>query len=226
MSFTQSKYSFTLNSGLYIKDPNASDAGRKILSHGADLILELGFEHFTLKKLADAAGITEATVYHYFKNKHRLLQYYAQLYWTWLEQQIKVFTAIELDAERRLFLMVRIIANIPDVAADPGVVNKSALRKLIINEGLKAYYHSRVDEDNGQRLFAPLKQLNRRLAEAIHEVNPAIEQPSALAATIIEMAHALDYYRDHLPSLTDEATKSEGGIETFLKQLLKKAINN
>jgi len=204
----------------------SSDTGRKILSHGAPLILELGLENFTTKKLAQAAGITEATVYKYFQNKHRLLQYYFQLYWTWLEQQVKVFTAIEQDDTQRLVKMVRIIAHIPEVAADPGVISKEVLRQLVINEGTKAYHHVQVDEDNARMFFAPYKQVTKLMAEMIIKLKGEFKHPYSLATTVIEMAHSLAFYQEHLPSLTDhDQLGEENDIEDYLQSILFNTLN-
>jgi AcrR family transcriptional regulator len=216
-----SKYSFTLNSDLYIKDPTSSETGRKVIASGAKLILATGLEAYTAKKLATEAGITEATVYKYFANKQRLLQYYFQLYWTWLEQQVKVFTAIETDPEQRLIKAVRVISNIPSVAADPGVISKEDLRELVINEGSKAYYHVMVDEDNAKRIFAPYKSITALLAEMIKAVQPEEKYPLALATTIIEMSHSLKYFAKHLPALTDFPRETDQAkLDDFLIQLL------
>jgi AcrR family transcriptional regulator len=218
---TNSKYSFTLNSDLYIKDPTTSVAGRKVLASGAKLILEMGLEAFTAKKLANEAGITEATVYKYFSNKQRLLQYYFQLYWTWLEQQVKVFTAIEADPVQKLIKTVRIISNTPSVAADPGLITKQDLRDLVINEGSKAYYNFHVDEDNAKRFFAPYKSITALLSNMIKEVQPELKYPMALATTLIEMSHSLKYYAKHLPSLTDfPDQKDQENLDEFLLELL------
>jgi len=218
---TNSKYSFTLNSDLYIKDPTSSVAGRKVLAAGAQLILETGLEAFTAKKLAAAAGITEATVYKYFANKQRLLQYYFQLYWTWLEQQVKVFTAIEMDPHQKLVKAVRVISNTPSVAADPGVITKQVLLELVINEGSKAYHHVQVDEDNAKLFFAPYKSITALLANMIITVQPAEKYPLALATTIIEMSHSLKYYTKHLPALTDFPNETDQvKLDDFLLQLL------
>ena len=222
---TTSKYSFTLNSDLYLKDPTSSVAGRKVIASGAKLILETGMEAFTAKKLAAAAGITEATVYKYFANKQRLLQYYFQLYWTWLEQQVKVFTAIETDPLQSLIKAVRVISNIPAVAADPGVISKQDLRDLVINEGSKAYYHAQVDEDNAKRFFAPYKSITALLAEMILAVKPDEKYPLALATTIIEMSHSLKYFAKHLPALTDFPQETDQvKLDDFLLQLLYNSL--
>lgn len=222
---TTSKYSFTLNSDLYIKDPTSSETGRKVIASGAKLILENGIEAFTAKKLAVDAGITEATVYKYFANKQRLLQYYFQLYWTWLEQQVKVFTAIETDPLQCLVKAVRVISNIPAVAADPGVITKYDLRELVINEGSKAYYHAQVDEDNAKRFFAPYKSITALLATMILAVKPDEKYPLALATTIIEMSHSLKYYAKHLPALTDFPHETDQvKLDDFLLQLLYNSL--
>ncbi len=216
-----SKYSFTLSSDLYLKDPLSSNVGKQILSVGARLILDMGLEVFTTKKLAMAASTTEATVYKYFPNKHRLLQYYFQLYWTWLEQQIKVFTAIETDPTERLHKAVRVVAQIPAVAADPGLVSKEDLRLLVTVEGSKAYQHVQVDEDNAKKIFAPYKSVVGLLAEMILAVNPKHHFPYALATTVMEMAHSLEFYKEHLPSLTDfPDDKQNQKLTEFLTQIL------
>ncbi len=216
-----SKYSFTLSSDLYLKDPLSSEVGKKILSVGAKLILDMGLESFTAKKLAIAASTTEATVYKYFPNKQRLLQYYFQLYWTWLEQQIKVFTAIETDPEEKLRKAVRVVGQIPAVAADPGLVSKEDLRNLVILEGSKAYHHIQVDEDNAKKLFAPFKSVVKLLADMIVTVSPKHPFPFALATTLIEMAHSLEFYQEHLPSLTDFPKDQQNQkLTEFLIQIL------
>ncbi len=73
-------------SSLSLKDPEATELGRSMLSEGLFLMNTLGLESFTFKKLAEHIGCTEVSLYKYFPNKHRLLQYYFQLYWLWLRQ--------------------------------------------------------------------------------------------------------------------------------------------
>ena len=62
----------TLNERLYLRDPQATDLGKKIIKHSILLIDEIGFEAFTFKKLASRMSSTEASVYRYFENKHML----------------------------------------------------------------------------------------------------------------------------------------------------------
>lgn len=225
-TMAQSQYSFSPSAQLYVRDPRSTEVGQALLREGATLFLELGLEGFTARKLAERADTTEATVYKYFKNKHRLLQYYFQLYWMWLEQQIKVFTAVLETPEQRLIKAVEIICDIPEVAADPGVVSKGTLRELVKSEGAKAYYHVQVDKDNALRLFSPYKQLVSFVADRIAEVRPGEPFPRSLATTLVEMAHSLDFYSHHLPSLTDFPQGAPAGaLKDYIVNLLIQTLH-
>jgi AcrR family transcriptional regulator len=72
---------FNLNEKLYIKDPQKSEIGKAIISHSIRLVYDVGFEHLTFRKIAEEMESTEATVYRYFENKFRLLQYLVDWYW-------------------------------------------------------------------------------------------------------------------------------------------------
>jgi hypothetical protein len=48
-----------VNPAIYIKDPETTELGRKILTESIHLIDELGFDHFTFKKLGERIGSNE-----------------------------------------------------------------------------------------------------------------------------------------------------------------------
>ncbi|MDZ7650788.1 MAG: TetR/AcrR family transcriptional regulator [Cytophagales bacterium] len=83
--------SFKLNSHLYLRDPQHTLLGQKIIQQSVEMIDRLGFEQFTFKKLAEEINSTEASVYRYFENKHRLLLYLIGWYWNWIEYCIDLF---------------------------------------------------------------------------------------------------------------------------------------
>ena len=62
-----------MNEKLFLRNPEESELGRKIIEFSIILIHKIGFEAFTFKKLAKEINTTEAGVYRYFENKHRLL---------------------------------------------------------------------------------------------------------------------------------------------------------
>jgi AcrR family transcriptional regulator len=73
--------SIKVNENVYLKNPENSDLGRKILSSSIDLIDDIGFEKFTFGKLAKLIKTSEASIYRYFDSKHKLLLYFASWYW-------------------------------------------------------------------------------------------------------------------------------------------------
>ena len=76
---------FKINEKLFIRNPEGSELGNQIVKKAIDLIYNLGFEQFTFKKLAVEMNSTEATIYRYFENKHRLLLYILNWYWCYME---------------------------------------------------------------------------------------------------------------------------------------------
>ena len=70
-----------MNEKLFLRDPEQTELGKKIIRHSIQLIYKHGFELFTFKKLAEDIGTTEAGIYRYFENKHRLLIYITAWYY-------------------------------------------------------------------------------------------------------------------------------------------------
>jgi hypothetical protein len=64
-----------------------------------------------------------------------------------------------------------------------------------------------------------------KIGDIILECNPKYEYPKSLSSTIIEMAHFLNFFMNHLPSLTDFGkTKDESAVVSFLEDLVFRSI--
>ena len=61
-----------VNPKTYVKDPETSTLGKRIIQNSILLIDEIGFEEFTFKKLGEKIGSNESSIYRYFENKHKL----------------------------------------------------------------------------------------------------------------------------------------------------------
>ena len=214
-----------MNEKLFLRNPEQSELGKKIILNSIQLIHQNGFEAFTFKKLAEAIGTTEAGIYRYFENKHRLLMYITAWYWSWLEYRIAVHTNNITDPVVKLKRVIKLLATAVEDDVRTSYVNESILHQIIIAEGSKAYLTKKVSEDNKDHLFKPYKDLCAKIGEIILEYNPAYEYPKSLSSTIIEMAHFQNFFMNHLPALTDfGTTKDESKIVAFLEDLVFSSI--
>lgn len=206
----------------FLKDPDSTDLGKKIIKNSIRLIDEIGFEGFTFKKLAKEIESTEASVYRYFENKHKLLIYLVSWYWNWLEYRLQFEMHNIESPERKLEIFIDAITR-PIKMDDTFIhVDEVALHRIVISESAKAYLTKEVDVDNKEGYFVSFKRLVAKITEHIKTINPSYKYPAALVSTIIESAHNQRYFCDHLPSLSE--TKSEGELSEFLKDLLFKTI--
>lgn len=207
---------------LSLRDPDATELGRSMLSGGLELMNEIGLEAFTFRKLAERIGSTEASLYKYFPNKHRLLQYYFQLYWLWLRRLCGREAERSRDPRDALRRSIEAICGVwpralPELQLDP-----EALRRLVIDEGMKSYLHKNVDADNARRLFAPYKELSAFLAERLSACRRGVPMPRSFATTVIEMAHSLPFAMEHLPSLTELSSRKD--LRELARHLLHRTI--
>lgn len=202
------RYLIEPDPGLALRD-TSSPIGSRILTEGLDLMIELGLEAFTFKKLAERIGSTEVTVYHYFANKQRLLQYYFQAYWLWLATHCRQEGKALPDPMERLRGDIRAICGLWPADARAGQFDPARLRELVINEGSKSFMHKNVDSDNELKLFKPYKDLCAHIAAEVKACSPRIKHSRSFATTLVEMAHSLEFAMDHLPALTELSTKRE-----------------
>jgi len=210
-----------MNEALFLRNPESSALGKNILKHSVHLIYKMGFETFTFKKLAEDIGTTEAGIYRYFENKHKLLVYLTAWYWGWLEFQISFHTNNIKDPVVKLKRVIKLLATAVEDDEQTSFINESLLHQIIIAEGSKAYLTKQVGEDNKQQFFKPYKDLCAVIGNIILECSTKYKYPKSLASTIIEMAHFQNFFMNNLPSLTDFGkTKEESEIIAFLNDLV------
>lgn len=214
-----------LDEKLYLKDPASSALGESILEHGILMLDALGYEAFTFRKLAERIGTTEASVYRYFKSKHRLLLYLTAWYWSWMAYRLQLATANVTDPEARLRLALREVTQRIRKDESTPRIDEEALYRVVVAESSKAYLHADVDAENREGMYRSYKQLCRAVGDLILAVNPSYPYPVALVSTVIESSHMQKYFAEHLPSLT-EVTRGDADEATtaFLTDLVFRAI--
>ncbi len=217
---------FKLNAHLYLRDPQNTLLGQKIIASSVDLIDRLGFEQFTFKKLAEEIHSTEPSIYRYFENKHRLLLYLIGWYWSWLEYRIDLFTNSLTDPKEKLKACLRVVAEKKSYDSTFEFIDEEALHRIVVAELDKAYLTKQVDNDNKEGLFGGFKSLCKKIADWVVQVNPNYPSPHALVSTLLLAAKQQIFFADHLPSLTnigkDESRYLK--LEVFLNTVLFNSI--
>ena len=217
-----------MNEKLFLRNPEESVLGKKIVKNGLLLINKIGFEEFTFKKLSIEISTTEATIYRYFENKHRLLIYLINWYWSYIEYKVVFQTNNITNPEKKLKTIIRLLVeNAADKELNSDFISEKDAYQLIMWEGSKSYLTRNVSKDNNDRLFKPYKDLCERIALIIKEHNPKYKFPHSMASTLLEMAHAQKFFMQNLPSLTDFLKdEDDKKIILFFESLLFNSINS
>jgi AcrR family transcriptional regulator len=217
-----------MNERLFLRNPEESVLGKKIVKHGLILINKLGFEEFTFKKLSIEISTTEASIYRYFENKHRLLVYLINWYWSYLEYKVVFYINNITNPEIKLKTIIKLLVEDPgNKSINSDFISENEAYKLIMWEGSKSYLTRNVSKDNKDRLFKPYKDLCERISSIVKEYNPKYKFPHSMASTLLEMAHSQKFFMQNLPALTDFSKEQDDKkIILFLESILFSSINS
>lgn len=219
------KITFKVNNKIYLRDPESTELGRKIIKNAIDLISELGFEAFTFKKLALEINTTEATIYRYFENKHRLLLYILNWYWSYLEFLLEFKLQGITDNKEKLTTIIQLLTHELPESSGQLDYNKKYLHQIVITESSKVYLVKEVNEINRNHVFKPYKDLCAKIADVISAYNPKYKYPKTLSSTLVETSHFQQYFGNYLPNLTDNGNHDdEEFVAHFLDNLLFKVL--
>ncbi len=208
---------------LYLKNPDSTELGQGIVSKSIELIVELGFEAFTFKKLGEKINSPESSIYRYFESKHTLLVYLTCWFWSWIEYKLVFATANVTSPSHKLREVIKILTQPKTFDSAFSFVDEELLDKIIITESVKTYHTINVDSENAKGYFKAYKQVVKRVSDIVIELNPKFEYPQMLISTIIEGAHHQRYFAEHLPSLTNIDLKKDN-ISNFYTHMLFKVI--
>lgn len=193
----------TVNDQLYVKNPETSSLGKKIIENSILMIDEIGFENFTFKKLGEKIGSNESSIYRYFESKHKLLLYLSSWYWGWMEYKL-VFATNNLSVPlEKLKKAITILTEKIEDDFTTAHINESILNKIIIAEFTKTLLTKDVDEENKIGFFLVYKRVINRVIEMIQVVNPDYKYAKSLASSIVEGALHQHFLKDHLKTITN-----------------------
>jgi len=193
----------SVNEKLYIKNPETSSLGKKIIEQSILLIDEIGFENFTFKKLGEQIGSNESSIYRYFESKHKLLLYLSSWYWGWIEYKLVFATNNVTNPLEKLKKGISIVTDKIEDDSNTLHINESVLNKIIIAEFTKTILTKEVDEENKEGFFLVYKRVINRIIEMISGVNPNYPFAKSLASSIVEGALHQHFLKNHLKTITN-----------------------
>lgn len=198
-----SNLKISVNESLYLKDPESTELGRKIIEQSILLIDEMGFDAYTFRKLGERIGSNESSIYRYFENKHKLLLYLSAWYWGWTEYHMVFKTHSILDAKDKLRTAIYMLTRDISIDANFIHINEEALFRIMISEFSKSYLTKEVDQENKEGYFVLYKRIIVRLSDMIIDVNPDYPFARSLASTVVEGALHQHYLAQHFKSITN-----------------------
>lgn len=211
--------------GTYLKDPQGSDLGIKIIKESIELMEEIGIEDFTFKKLSVRIESTEASVYRYFESKHQLLLYLYSWYWGWKMVEIDRATHFITTDFDKLITAMNLLIQQENKAAFAFSFSYEKLRNLIEKEGIKSFLTKKVDDENQIGAFDNYKKLVALLSSWVVATKNDFQYPNMLITTIIEGAHLQHFFGNHLQRLTNHSDTNDNVAE-FYKELVQSLLLN
>lgn len=203
MNIILSGLKIQVNEKIYVKDPETSALGKKIVEQSILLIDEIGFDNFTFKKLGEKIGSNESSIYRYFENKHKLLVYLSSWHWSWMEYKLVFATTNILDPKEKLKKAITIVTEKVINDGKTEHINESVLNKIIIAEFTKTLHTKEVDQENKEGFFLIYKRVINRVVEMVNEVNPEYPYAKSLISTIVAGSLHQHFLTEHLKTITD-----------------------
>jgi AcrR family transcriptional regulator len=212
-----SNIKITVPEKIFLKDPETSKLGKKIIEKSIFLIDEIGFEKFTFKKLGNEIASNESSIYRYFENKHKLLVYLFSWYWGWVEYQLVFETHYLKNPSEKLNTAIRVLTRTIKEDSNFSHVNEILLHQIMIKENSKTYLTNLVDTENEEGFFLIYKRVVQRLSEMILEKKPDYKFALSLSSTIVEGALHQHFLKTHFTSITDCHTEQKRPTIFFSK---------
>ena len=202
-----------IHNGLCLRDPKETTLGQSILKYSIILIDELGFEHFTFKKLATRINSTEASIYRYFENKHLLLVYLSNWYWEYMYVNIQNKLDNITSPTEKLKIAIAGILDSMMKNDEISYIDEDILHSIMVSQADKVYRIKEVTEENKNGFFLAYKKVVRFISDIMLEVDPDFPYARILASTLTEMPNQQLYYAKNLPSLTSLADQKDNQLE-------------
>lgn len=211
--------SFHIDKSLYLRFPEETALGKKIVVESIVMMDEDGYDAFTFKKLAARIDSTEASVYRYFRNKHQLLCYLVSWYWTWLEYFIQFRTNNIADPKRKLELAIS--ALLKSDIDDPNVphINEAVLHRVVVAESARVYMPRPGEVSDYKGILHGYNVICSAFMEFIKGIDPRYKYSRELVDTLLSISHNR-LFTMYQSSDRKAKRKDAQSLEVFLNHLI------
>ncbi len=217
----QLRLQIIVSESLYVRNPELTNLGKKIIQHGVELIYENGFDAFNFKKLASYIGTTEAGIYRYFENKQQLLKFLTAWHWSWLEYQIRLHINNITDPVLKLLKVIDLLTSKVEDDMTTNYINEAFLHQIVSRESIRSFGLSKLKNEEKFKLFKSYTDLCKCIEEIILSSKHDYLYPKSLTTTLLEMSQYYHYAQDSLPYVSDELTlKQNEATPTYLHKLV------
>jgi AcrR family transcriptional regulator len=192
-----------VNEKIFVKNPETSSLGKKLIQESIVLIDEIGFDNFTFKKLGEKIGSNESSIYRYFENKHKLLVYLTSWYWSWIEYRLVFSTTNVENPFEKLKKAITIVTEQIEDDQSTHHIDERILNRIVIAEFTKTLHTKEVDEENKIGFFVIYQRIIGRISKMVLDVNPHYKYPNSLVSAIVEGALHQHFLKVHFQSITD-----------------------
>jgi AcrR family transcriptional regulator len=212
-----------VSENLYVKDPQATLLGRNILTAAIILLEQEGFEQFTFAKAAKICNTTEASIYRYFENKHKLLLYLTEWYWGCISFRIDALTKDLRSPLEKLKVSIQTLTDgFSDELTVPHMDGKK-LHTIIIAESAKSYLTRNAREEALEGSFDRYRGVCKRIGNIMANLSPEYPFVLAFSSTLIETVHEQLFFSGHIPGIT-EIKSGTKDLQMYLLNLCQAII--
>ena len=192
-----------VHSAIYIKDPESTELGKKILKESIFLIDEIGFENFTFKKLGIKIGSNESSIYRYFENKHRLLIYLSSWYWSWIEYKLVFSTSNISNPTDQLMKAITVVTEKIEDDLLTSHINESILNRIIITEFTKTFLTKQIDDEIREGFFEVYNRIINRIINMLSALIPDYPFAKSFISDMVEGSLHQYFLSQHLKTITN-----------------------
>lgn len=203
-----------VNQEVFIKDPISSVLGKRILKESLAIIEERGIEAFNFKMLSVHVECTEAAIYRYFENKNKLLLYFINWYWGWLEHNLVYGTANLVSSEDKIKMAISLLVEGPRYK-DNFYLNISSLKKVVWEESSKSFMSKELKSHANYRMLHQFYDFSERLKDLIIQYKPDYAFPKVLVSTLIWSSILNAFTQIHKGDLIEENFNGQNKVDFY-----------